>query len=215
MSRFTSAAIVLAGTGGISGSYYLSPSKRSRAISSKVKVSFRDKYKLALLGDGDIWDKKLKLIQGDKPTHPKLQEIAKHKEQNDQLRQLHKQACEEIYGYSVIASPYFSDFKNYCSKNNKEGIGGTWIAAETTNPKNKKPPNEWDDKLTQLKAADKKDLQGDMLKLNIRLNSDSKKTPWTEEDRKQLKEWCDAFGDEIFFGKDGMSAQNAKKYCTK
>ncbi|AEW45255.1 hypothetical protein MHC_01945 [Mycoplasma haemocanis str. Illinois] len=216
MSKFTPVAITLAGIGGISGSYYLTPKQNSRIINSKVKVSFRNKYKFALLPEGgDIWERKLELIKKGKPTHLKLKEIAKNQENQDQLRKLHKQACEEIYDYSIIASPYVSDFKNYCSQNNKEGIGGAWITEDISNPKKKKPPNEWDDKLTKLKNADKKGLQGDMLQLNIRLNSDRKKTQWTEEDRKQIKEWCDAFGDEIFFGQNRISAQNAKQYCTK
>ncbi|CBY92435.1 hypothetical protein HF1_04270 [Mycoplasma haemofelis str. Langford 1] len=216
MSKFTPAAIILTGAGGASGAYYYAPKPSNKPTSSIIKVKFKDKYKAALLnakenGDSQLWKKKWDLMQEKEPTHPKLKESLQKKDQN-----LHKEACQEIYSSSVMATPYFFDFKNYCSKNNQDGLGGSWIAdGSESKPK---PKNKWDDKLTKLKSAKKDDLSKALLSLHIKLNPQEEKgksNPFTvkDENRKELKDWCDYFASEMFFGEGGIDVKSAKEYC--
>ncbi|AEW45223.1 hypothetical protein MHC_01785 [Mycoplasma haemocanis str. Illinois] len=210
MSKFTPLAIIFSVSGGTLGSYHYFPKQNNKEINSKLKTLFRDKYRFALLDttenkDSSIWNKKWNFLKNKKPTHPKLKESVAKKSQESQSKKLHREACEEIYNSSIISTPYFLDFKYYCSKNNKDGIGREWIDEKS---------KDWDTKIIQLKNADRKGLQGSILELWNKLKSDSKNTK-LGQNKKELQKWCDYFGSEIFFGKEVSDAKNAQQYCIK
>ncbi|AEG72655.1 hypothetical protein MHF_0379 [Mycoplasma haemofelis Ohio2] len=211
MSKFTPIAFLLSGAGGIAGSYYVTPKRSSKAISSKLSTRFRDKYKFPLLneeGDGDIWKSRWNRLKTGKPTHKKLLEAIKIQSQESKSQDLHKEGCQDIYNSKVITTPYLSDFTLYCSKTNKETIGkGKWISGDVKS----KSKNEWDSPLEGLRKATRKDLDYRLSELHDKIKD--AKVKLEEKHRKELKEWCDSISEEMYLGEEKRDIKNAKSFC--
>ncbi|AEW45160.1 hypothetical protein MHC_01470 [Mycoplasma haemocanis str. Illinois] len=214
MSKLTPVAFLLSGAGGIAGSYYVSPKQSSKTVSSKLNTRFRDKYKFPLLqeqGDEDIWKSKWELLKTGKPTHKKLLEAIKIKDQEKKSQDLHKEGCQDIYNSKVITTPYLSDFTLYCSKTNKDAIGkGKWISEDfKSQPKGK--TNAWDEPLEKLRKTEKKDLDYKLSDLYNQIKDT--KVNLEEKHRKTLKEWCDSIAGGMFLGEEKRGIGNAKNFC--
>ncbi|AEW45147.1 hypothetical protein MHC_01405 [Mycoplasma haemocanis str. Illinois] len=218
MSKFTPIAVVIGGTGGVLGSYHSSPNfqPKKKIVNPKLNVRFKDKYKTPLLdlnGDEEIWNTKWNLLKDGKPTHPKLLKAKETNTQQQDSKKLHKEGCKDIYDSATMATPYFLDFKYYCSKTNKDVIKGDWISEDTKNPKTK---NEWDEPLKDLSSATEKDLVKELLELFKKIKKDTK-TPskFDENHREKLKEWCDLISEGFYLGEGLQDVENAKKFCLK
>ncbi|AEG72643.1 hypothetical protein MHF_0366 [Mycoplasma haemofelis Ohio2] len=218
MSKFTPIAVLIGGTGGALGSYHSSSIKpKHKTFNPKLNVRFKDKYKNPLLdldGDKDIWDAKWNSLKTGKPIHPKLQKAIETKERAEDSKKLHREGCQDIYNSATMATPYFLDFKYYCSKTNKDVIKGNWISANIKDNKKANSKSEWDEPLKDLEKADKKSLGRELLELLRKIDP---KTPQKFDDshREKLKEWCDFISEEFYLGDSSRGVDNAKRFCLK
>ncbi|CBY93004.1 hypothetical protein HF1_09960 [Mycoplasma haemofelis str. Langford 1] len=217
MSNLTPATIALTGVGGAACSYYISPKRDNKGISAIVNVVFRDKYRKALLDpekDKSLWQEKWLAMKKEKPTHELLKKSIEKASYIDEAQKLHGEGCHDIYSSAIIATPYFLDFRNYCSKSNKDVLGTGWITTDIKAKAKGKPSNEWDTKLKSLQGSNKKDLVTGLISLYSKIEKTKAPNHFSEEHRKELKDWCDSIGEEIYSGHERSDFESVKKFCT-
>ncbi|AEW45545.1 hypothetical protein MHC_03425 [Mycoplasma haemocanis str. Illinois] len=180
---------------------------------SNPEKTFKNQYPEAILkAESNLWNSKFKSLKdGGQPTHATLA-LAKSKIGNDETeaKTLHRRGCEEIYNSKFKETAYLNDFQLYCSKNLKDVITTpkTWITDDNTKG------NKWDSKLTSLSTHDTQqgELDESLSALKTTLSQLSQKT-WTNEHRKNLKDWCDAAQTSIFSGDKELKFIHAGLYC--
>ncbi|CBY93003.1 hypothetical protein HF1_09950 [Mycoplasma haemofelis str. Langford 1] len=173
----------------------------------KVTDPYKEKYSFAILKDGDsaLWDKKFKSLENANPTHETLRKATGSVGDESTRKSHHKNGCREIYESSVKDDKYLDDFKKYCSKNNEDAIGGSWIAVGTEDSVS---PSKWNDKLKALKSKkDQETLQA--LKTLAGKVTDSP----DKAQRDELKQWCDGQKSELFLGDNDPFTSGIKSYC--
>ncbi|CBY92851.1 hypothetical protein HF1_08430 [Mycoplasma haemofelis str. Langford 1] len=205
------------GAGGVGtaavGGYILFKDNFSSAPSPEK--TFRSQYPNAILkGDSNLWDDKFKTLKdGEQPAHSTLvQAKSKAESSEEEAKDLHKRGCKEIYDSKLGGTAYLSDFQSYCSKNLKDAITTpkTWISDENTQS------GKWDNKLTSLSthASQNGALDEKLNALKTTLSKISTKA-WTNEHRKNLKDWCDASQKSIFLGEQDPRFIHVGIYCVE
>ncbi|AEG72656.1 hypothetical protein MHF_0380 [Mycoplasma haemofelis Ohio2] len=116
----------------------------------------------------------------------------------------------EVYESNHEDTNSFSDFKNYCSRTNKdESKNGTW----NTDAADKSSDNKWDKAIDALKARNAESggkLDPVLERLKVEANG---KSPNTQSIRAQLKKWCEDTNSEVFMGKDSLKFENQESFC--
>ncbi|CBY92818.1 hypothetical protein HF1_08100 [Mycoplasma haemofelis str. Langford 1] len=214
MSKLTLPLLGVGGAGIASAGGYMIFSEKGYTQTKKSET-FRSRYAPAILGVEDkLWDSKFTSFkQSGNPKHPTLAS-AKSKSssaEDSEAKDLYKRGCQEIYDSAWEDSSYFDDFKSYCVKTVKEGIGDskTWINEETTNK------GKWDTKLTSLKTHNQtqnKVLDKKLEDLKTQLSNISE---FQESHRKLLKEWCSSSQGEIFMGNGDPIVTHSTLYCVE
>ncbi|CBY93022.1 hypothetical protein HF1_10140 [Mycoplasma haemofelis str. Langford 1] len=217
MSNLTPVAILLVGTGGVAYSYYSAPERVNKSISSKVNVLFKDKYGEALLRenhDQAVWQGKWNVMKASKPTHDLLKKAIEHTNYSHEAQKLHKEGCLNIYESVVMATSYFSDFQQYCAKNNRDVLIGKWIVEDPSKKAKNKKGSDWDKKLEELQKVKKQELSVGLLDLYAQLEKVKAPKDLKDEHRVALKGWCDSSGEEIYLGSEVGAFKVVKKFCT-
>ncbi|AEG73147.1 hypothetical protein MHF_0889 [Mycoplasma haemofelis Ohio2] len=216
MSKLTLPLLGVGGAGIASAGGYMIFSEKGDTHTKKPET-FRSKYAPAILGVEDkLWDSKFTSFkQSGNPKHPTLAS-AKSKSsptEDSGAKDLYKRGCQEIYDSVWEGSSYFDDFKSYCAKTVKEGIGNskTWISEEATTK------GKWDTKLTSLKTHNQtqnKVLDKKLEDLKIQISSLTE-DKLEEKHRKLLKEWCSSSQGEIFMGNGDPIVTHSTLYCVE
>ncbi|CBY92202.1 hypothetical protein HF1_01940 [Mycoplasma haemofelis str. Langford 1] len=170
---------------------------------NSVQHSFKKEFKHAIIGnDEGLWTKKLELLKtsGSDPKNKKLMD-AKSKAINnkDEAKAMLKKACEEITNseYSGLSGDNYSDFKNFCSINNKDKVSN-WLDDGS--------------KESQLKALKSGTafLTPEFKELKESIVST---TSLTENNKTALTNLCDSRGSEIFKGEEDLEFQLVRWFC--
>nr|WP_014272315.1 hypothetical protein [Mycoplasma haemocanis] len=172
--------------------------------SLNTKESFKDKYELSVksfFDDTATVNRKLESLkkEASHPKHPDLQNAKQKKkdQKEDEAKFAFKKGCKLIHS-EPIGSPYFDDFKNYCSFNNGDKIE----SGKTLVDKNTDFDGHWNS--FNQKAV--KDLQEGFLDIH-KTKSQNVDNAWKG---KMLGE-CKRLSTEIFSGE----IPNFKEFCTK
>ncbi|CBY92433.1 hypothetical protein HF1_04250 [Mycoplasma haemofelis str. Langford 1] len=201
------------GGAGVGGLYALKPWESSIN-------TFKEKYPEAILNtaeDSDSWSSKYNSLKSTKPKHPTLirtyDEATKKTPataDDTKAKRLMREGCQEIYQSKIGNPDNFSDFKNYCSKTNKDSSTiSKWNAEEPSTQQN----NKWDKSLNLLKDHDpstKGELPEALQRLKASLTG---KTSYEQSNRQELKGWCDSVQLEPFEGKDSSNFKSQELYC--
>ncbi|AEW45333.1 hypothetical protein MHC_02335 [Mycoplasma haemocanis str. Illinois] len=178
------------------------------------KITFGERYKHALLSKtSDLWATKLLTLKKEAPTHPKLLESfnkAKETNQDETATNLLKEGCDLIYQEPVENSNYQKDFKNYCSKTNKEASSKTWNGENKNN-------NAWDTPLTNLKShnvSEYGELNSKLATLKQEIGALTV-TTYSDSVREKLKNWCEEIQSNIYEGPESDEFKQQERYCRK
>ncbi|AEW45497.1 hypothetical protein MHC_03185 [Mycoplasma haemocanis str. Illinois] len=214
MNKIALPLVGISGLGASSvGGYLLFRNKWNETPYVKKENTFRNRYSQATLEEeSELWESKFNSFQnGATPTHPTLIKAKNQvttKAQN--AKDLHKLGCKEIYESEIHNSPYFQDFKSYCSRTIKDGMGSTknWISA------GKEDGSKWNPKLTNLKTHKTEDHHTlDSTLENLKNSLTGTDANWDNEKREALKNWCDGIQKEIFMGDKSPEFIHAGLYC--
>ncbi|AEG73346.1 hypothetical protein HF1_10090 [Mycoplasma haemofelis str. Langford 1] len=200
MSKTLALSLGTLGAGGFgaAGVYYFKNTPES------PKETFRTKYSKALIGEDDsIWDSKLSALESSS-SNPKNRNLIQAKSEKnggkkDEAKASLKRGCHEIYSNPVNGSDDFSDFKNFCSFNNKDKIasGHQLVDGEgdfTTH---------WD----TFNSAGKDTLYGGFKEIHDSKGNSADAEGWKG---KMLKE-CKKISEDIFEGE----ITDFTRFCTK
>ncbi|AEG72518.1 hypothetical protein MHF_0223 [Mycoplasma haemofelis Ohio2] len=170
---------------------------------NSVQHSFKKEFKHAIIGnDEGLWTKKLELLKtsGSDPKNKKLMDAKSRATNNeDEAKAMLKKACEEITNseYSGLSGDNYSDFKNFCSINNKDKVSN-WL-----------DDGSKESQLRTLKNGTAL-LTPAFRKLK---DSISNANSLTETDKKGLTNLCDSKGSEIFKGESDLEHQLVSWFC--
>ncbi|AEG73128.1 hypothetical protein MHF_0864 [Mycoplasma haemofelis Ohio2] len=208
----------LAGVGGLGasglGGYFLLRNQENEIPYIKAGDTFKNRYSQAILEEGsELWESKFNALrQGAEPTHPTLIKAKAQVTPKEQdAKDLHKQGCQEIYESELQNSPHFQDFKTYCARNLKDGMGSSksWITEDKSGTK-------WNAKLTSLKSHDEGSNQAlDSTLKNLKDSLPESNSSWDDNKREELKNWCDDAQKEIFMGEGDPWFVHAGLYCVE
>ncbi|AEG73111.1 hypothetical protein MHF_0847 [Mycoplasma haemofelis Ohio2] len=184
-----------------SGAYLLYGSS-----SEAAKPLFKNKFEHALLSTSDnkddsLWDKKWEAFKKlDKAKNPKLSQALKdHKSKSidSDIRGLIKQGCQEIYDseFSGEDDELYGDFKNVCSRNVKDKVGGTWLASSD---------GKIGEKWTALSQASLDTLTSELKAIKSKDETKGKE---------ELQKWCDSISTHPYDGDGTVLTNNATSYC--
>ncbi|AEG72940.1 hypothetical protein MHF_0668 [Mycoplasma haemofelis Ohio2] len=209
MSKLAFLAASTAGVGAAgAGGYFLMKGN------DNPKTTFKERYKHALLSKtSDLWTTKLASLKKEAPTHPKLIEAfnkAKETNQDEAATQLLKEGCDLVYSEPIENSKHHKDFKNYCSKTNKEASSKTWNSEDKSN-------NAWDAPLTNLKShsiSEYGELHAKLASLKQEISSLSG-TTYEATVREKLKNWCEEIQSNIYEGPESDEFKQQERYCRK
>ncbi|CBY92753.1 hypothetical protein HF1_07450 [Mycoplasma haemofelis str. Langford 1] len=170
------------------------------------KPLFKDKFKHALLStdsntDDALWANKWTTLKGlSKVKNTKLAEAFRdHKDKaiDEVIRNLMKQGCKEIYDSEFVGeeSESYSDFKQVCSRNVKDKVGGTWLTSSGNNV---------DGKWNSLSSASIDTLTEALKGIKGKEVSAGKA---------ELQKWCDSISALPYDGDGTTLTNNATSYC--
>ncbi|CBY92374.1 hypothetical protein HF1_03660 [Mycoplasma haemofelis str. Langford 1] len=218
MTKGSFLALGTAGAGGLGagGLMAFKPWQSTPEEKVKVATSIREKYSAALLDstqDGSIWEKKYTTLKTSTPNNPTLkQAVEKSKtspESKDEALRLLKEGCASIYDSKVDDLKSFSDFKTLCSKSNDDAskASGAWIADEASANNNK-----WDSSLTKLRDHNQ-ELIPTLSSLKEEIKAHQNSTPFAQDIRTKIKDWCTQVRGELFEGENSTQFQNQEAFC--
>ncbi|CBY92199.1 hypothetical protein HF1_01910 [Mycoplasma haemofelis str. Langford 1] len=170
---------------------------------NSVQHSFKKEFKHAIIGnDEGLWTKKLELLKtsGSDPKNKKLIDAKLKANSNDpKAKEALKKACEEIVDseYSGLSGDNYSDFKNFCSINNKDKVVN-WLDEGSRKTQLKTLKNG----TSKLTPAFQK------LKDSV-INGDSP----TTENETGLTQLCESEGSGIFMGDSDLTHLLVSYFC--
>ncbi|AEW45030.1 hypothetical protein MHC_00820 [Mycoplasma haemocanis str. Illinois] len=171
--------------------------------------TLRSKFSGSLIKDGEtnIWDSKWETLKkgpiSGNNANLKLAFSKKGDSDSNSGKDALKQGCKELYDSPFISKEdkNFLDFKNYCSKSNKDkGAASTWITQEYSD-------GAWATKWTNLKQH-----TGDIdPELGI-IKGKASISGQDVERQKEIKTWCDKVSVELFES-ESVRYNNFLTYC--
>ncbi|AEW45479.1 hypothetical protein MHC_03095 [Mycoplasma haemocanis str. Illinois] len=174
--------------------------------SDTVKTLFKDKFRHALMSTSDnkddsLWGVKWESLKKlGKAKNSKIsQALRDHKSKSidDDIRGLLKQGCQEIYDSEFLSQgdEVYDDFKNVCSRNIKDKLGGTWLASSDG-----KIAEKW----TSLSQAGLDSLTSELKAIKSKDETNGKA---------ELQKWCDSISTYPYDGDGTLLTNNATSYC--
>ncbi|AEW45188.1 hypothetical protein MHC_01610 [Mycoplasma haemocanis str. Illinois] len=217
MGKVAYLTVGVAGAGGLSigGLIAFKPWPHNNTEVSKVAVSIKERYSIALLDpskDEAIWTKKYEILKTSSPHNSALRAaLEKSKEPNKnevEAKRLLKEGCKEIYESQVDDSAAFSDFKKICSKNNEDASKtGDWNTDEVTASNNK-----WDKALEALNKHNGNELDSQLSELKKEIKP-AQPTTFDQTLRTKVKNWCSSTRGEMFEGEYSIKFKNQEAFC--